>query len=296
MSAAWTLLGAPLDSSGAGRGEERAPQALRAAGLAERLGIRDEGDVVQPLRDPVRDPQTGVIAATQLAAASRVLRDAVAASLGSGTPVFVLGGDCSILPGALAGAHVALGPIALWMVDGHPDALDGESSSTGEAADMDLAIVTGRGAPALTGLAGDAGPIVEPQRVALIGHRPASLDPGAAADVARIPAGVVQTTAPEVRAHGAGAVARATVEGATEVPAWLHLDLDVLDGEVLPAVTYPQPQGLRWGEFIELARVLLVAPNLVGVSLADFEPDRDQTGEHARSVVDALADAWPIAR
>ena len=42
----WTLLGAPLDSSGAGRGEERAPALLREAGLAERLGLADAGDVV----------------------------------------------------------------------------------------------------------------------------------------------------------------------------------------------------------------------------------------------------------
>ena len=37
------------------------------------------------------------------------------------------------------------------MIDGHPDALDGATSPTGEAADMDLAVVTGRGAPALDG-------------------------------------------------------------------------------------------------------------------------------------------------
>ena len=49
MSGPWTVLGAPLDSSGAGRGEERAPEALRAAGLAQSLQARDEGDVVSPL-------------------------------------------------------------------------------------------------------------------------------------------------------------------------------------------------------------------------------------------------------
>jgi arginase len=60
MSRSWTMLGAPLDSSGGGRGEERAPTALRAAGLAQQLGLKDAGDVVPPLRDPRRDPATGV--------------------------------------------------------------------------------------------------------------------------------------------------------------------------------------------------------------------------------------------
>ena len=46
MPAPWKLLGAPLDSSGASRGEERAPELLREAGFAERLGMADAGDVV----------------------------------------------------------------------------------------------------------------------------------------------------------------------------------------------------------------------------------------------------------
>lgn len=294
MSGSWTLLGAPLDSSGDGRGEERAPAALRAAGLAERLGLDDAGDVVAPLRDPSRDPQSGVIAAEQLAAASRTLRDTVAETLRRNERPFVLGGDCSLLPGALAGVQTARGPLALWMVDGHPDALDGETSPTGEAADMDLAIVLGHGMPALTGLAG-AVPIVEPARVALVGHRPATLDPEVAAEMALVPPAVAQTTAPELRARGTSEVADAMLGSSGDLPAWLHLDLDVLDAEELPAVTYAQPQGLSWDELIELAGRLLAAPNLVGVSLTDFDPDRDPDRRHARRVVDALEVAWPPA-
>lgn len=78
-------------------------------------------------------------------------------------------------------------------------------------------------------------------------------------------------------------------------PAWLHLDLDALDEQELPAVTYAQPQGVRWEELIELLRPLLAAANLVGFSLADLDADRDPTGEHARRVVDALRAAWPSA-
>jgi arginase len=255
--------------------------------------LDDAGDVVGRLRDPERDPASGVIAAAQLAAASAALRDAVVATLRRGARPFVLGGDCSVLPGALAGARVHGGPVGLWMIDGHPDALDGDSSPTGEAADMDLAMVLGRGAPALTGLAGEA-PIVAPERVALIGHRPAGLDREAAAEIALLPPGVRQTTSLEVRRLGAAHVARATLAACPE-PAWLHLDLDVLDADELPAVTYALPQGLRWDELVALAAPLLAAPGLVGVSLADFEPDRDPAGAHARRVVDALAAAWPGA-
>jgi arginase len=294
MSGAWTVLGAPLDSSGAGRGEERAPEALRAAGLAQSLQARDEGDVVSPLRDSRRDPSTGVIAAEQLALASATLRDAVAAALRRGRRPLVLGGDCSVLPGALAGARLAVGAVGLWMVDGHPDALDGETSPTGEAADMDLAIVLGRGPVALTSLAGVA-PIVAPDRVALIGHRPATLDRDVAAELALVPPEVALTTALDLRARSAAEVAHSTLAAAAGRPVWLHLDLDALDENDLPTVTYPQPQGLRWDELVELAHSLLRSPDLVGVSLADFEPDRDPDGRYARDVVGALTAAWPSA-
>jgi len=98
MHGAWTLLGAPLNSAAAGEGEELAPAALRAAGLVERLAMTDAGDVTGRLTDRMRDAGTGVIAFRQLLAASVALRAAVA---GVARP-FVVGGDCSLLPGALA--------------------------------------------------------------------------------------------------------------------------------------------------------------------------------------------------
>ena len=71
-------------------------------------------------------------------------------------------------------------------------------------------------------------------------------------------------------------------------PAWLHLDLDVLDEGVLPAVSYPQPLGLDWDEFVTVCRPLVAAPNLLGISVADFNPDHDADGTHAARVVEAL--------
>jgi arginase len=287
MSTQWTLLGAPLDSSGTGRGEERAPQALRAARLAERLGLADAGDVVPPLRDSRRDAATGVIAAGLLVEASRLLRDAVTACLRRGESPFVLGGDCSLLPGALAGARLAAGRLSLWLIDGHPDALDGETSPTGEAADMDLAVALGRGHPDLTTLAGTV-PIIEPADVALVGHRPAGLDGEVAAELALVPAAVEQTTALELRARGAQRVAWATIAKSRGRPAWLHLDLDALDEKELPAVTYPQPQGLTWAELEDLLDPLLASPDLMGMSLADLDADHALASEHAERVVDVL--------
>ena len=219
----------------------------------------------------------------------------MAASLERGERPFVLGGDCSLLPGTLAGARVAAGQLSLWMVDGHPDALDGETSPTGEAADMDLALVLGRGHPELTRLAGET-PMVEPENVALIGHRPAELDSDVADELAQVPPEVEQTTAPAVRRRGAGQVAWATLSKSRGRPVWLHVDLDALDERELPAVTYAQPQGLSWAEFVELLEPLVAAPDLAGMSLTDFDADHAHARQHAGRIVDALQSAFSGAR
>lgn len=287
----WTVLGAPLDSSGAGRGEERAPDALRAAGLPQAFEATDLGDVGSPLRGTRRDPDTGILAFADLCGSSRALRTAVAARTERGERPLVLGGDCTVLIGALAGARAALGRIGLWFVDGHADYFDGWSSPTGEAADMDLAIVSGDGPPGLVDLA-DPPPLVPPGDVVLLGHRPATMSEDTAAELARVPAAISRMTAQEILAADPLRVGTQWEQTlAARGPTWLHVDLDVLDEAALPAVTYPQPQGLDWPGYVALIRPLLASAALVGASVADFNPDLDPTGEHARRVVDAFAQA-----
>ena len=285
------MLGAPFDSSGASRGEERAPGALRAAGLPVVFGATDAGDVAPPLRDPERDPETGIIACADLRVSSQALRESVAATLTRGERPLVLGGDCTLLLGAIAGVRDAVGRVGLWFVDGHADYLDARSSPTGEAADMELAMLTGNGPPELVDLAGEA-PLVEPPDVVILGHRPPSLNQDVALEMGRVPSAIARMTAEEVAVAGPTEVGKRWERLlADRGPAWLHLDLDALDEAALPAVSYPQPRGLGWDAFVALARPLLASDALVGCSVADFNPDLDEDGTDARRVVDALASA-----
>lgn len=286
MAGDWTLLGAPLDSSGSGRGEERAPAALRAAGIAEALGAHDHGDVTGLLRPAERDPATGVLALPSLRDASRALAEAVAAVRRAGRRPLVLGGDCSLLPGALAGCRMAGEEPGLWMLDGHPDTLDGTSSPTGEAADMDLAIALGRGPDGLVDLAG-APPLVAPARVVALGLRD---DAENAPELAALPPEATWYSAVTILAQGpadVGAEAERLLAGG-DAAAWLHIDLDVLDASVMPAVTYPQDDGLDWEELEALLVPLAHSRALVGVSVSDLEPDRDPGGAVAQRTVALL--------
>jgi len=279
---AWTAIEAPLDSSGTSRGEERAPAALRQAGLFKRLGA-DVVVVTEALiRNPGRDPTTGMIAVHEVLGATSAIAAAVRTVLADGgRKPLVVGGDCTVLLGVFLALPRG---VRLWFVDGHADFEDGESSTTGEAADMDLAILTGYG-PA--GIFDDRPPLVDPGSVTLLGHRPDHVSAEVARENARIDPAIHALTADEVRNHGAAAVGR-EIAGEGQ-PTWLHVDLDVLDERALPAVTYRQPGGLGWEDVIALAGPLAGASRLVGVSIADFNPDLDPTGRHARQVADTFA-------
>jgi arginase family enzyme len=184
----WVVLDAPLDSSGRGRGEERAPAALRDAGLLRALDADDGGSADARIDDPVRDPVTGLIGAAQVRRATASIAARLTGLLGAGRRPLVRG-DCTILPGIL----LALPPgIRLWFVDGHPDFLDGR---------------------------------------------------------------------------------------------------DVLDPVDLPAVTYPEPDGLRWADLEALVAPLARSDRLLGVSVANLNADEDPDGRHARRVVEVLAAA-----
>jgi len=213
--------------------------------------------------------------------ASAAIATGVREVLDAGERPLVLGGDCTLLLGVFGALPAGSG---LWFVDGHADFLDGESSPTGEAADMDLAILTGHGPPGLFDT-----PLLEPAAAVLLGHRPSELDPDVARENARLDPAIHALTAPELRDRGVERVGDDAAARLADRRAWLHLDLDVLDEAVLPAVSYPQPLGLDWDELLALARPLVAAPGLIGISVADFNPDLDPDGAHAARIVDLLA-------
>lgn len=274
------MLDAALDSSGRGRGEERAPGALRAAGLLERLDARDGGAVDARIDDPRRDPATGLIGAAQVRRASSAIAAGVARVRATGERPLVLGGDCTILLGVFLDLPAGTG---LWFLDGHVDFFDGRTSETGEGADMELSILTGHG-PDLFGRA-----LVDPAQVRLLGHRPPGDDPSRR-EAARVDPRVVRLPAAALRRRGAAAVGRELAADGV-APAWLHLDLDVLDPGALPAVTYPEPDGLDWDDLVALVGPLARSERLLGLSVADFNADEDPDGRHARRLVEVLSAA-----
>lgn len=289
----FTTLGIPIDSvgfgTGAAQGTERSPAALRDAGLG-RLGWADAGDLDVRISDARRDPDSGLVGAAEVAEATTRIRTTVRDRMAGGERPFLLGGCCTLLPGALAGARDAIGPLGLVYVDGHLDLYDGRTSPTGEAADMPIAVVLGSGPEAWTERVTPL-PVVQPRSVALLGHRDADerRDLDDALEAVRRD-GLLASDVGEIVRDGPGEIARAALAhvAGDGLPFWFHVDLDVLDEAVFPATDYLMPGGLDWPGLVELLRPLAAADGLVGWSLSCYNPDKDPDGRGARELLDAL--------
>lgn len=286
------IVGVPIDCSGRFTGVERMPAALRSAGIARRLNIPDFGDLPAVIDDPIRDQTTGIIGYQAVCTASHVIQDGIAALLRQNQQPLVMGGCCTLLIGVFAALRAEIGTVGLAFIDGHLDFYDGRSSPTGEAADMELAILTGIGPAELTGLNGVSQPLVQPRHTVVLGYRDSEqAERDGAPDPATAAPGITLYDAQTIRHDNAQERGQKTVTRLEAEPGrfWLHLDLDVLDSEILPAVDYLMPGGLDWETFIQLARPLAHSPALVGADVTIYNPALDPDGRCAQHIIDALA-------
>lgn len=278
----------PTESSVPGCG--KAPGALRDHDLVGRLRARDAGCLTPPRYDPGDwRPGDGVCHAELIAEYSLRLADRIAAILAAGEFPLVLGGDCSVLLGSALAMHRhgqgVGGRIGLVFVDGHSDFRHpGNASYVGAAAGEDLALVTGRGQADLAGIEGRR-PYFRDVDVVVLGireHDEYRLDLQAA--------GIPYRTVPALRVDGPARSAQwAREEVAGCAGYWLHVDVDVLDPSVMPAVDAPDPGGIAFGELELLLANLVAVPQCLGMELTVFDPDYDPDGSYAAEVVATLA-------
>jgi arginase len=208
--------------------------------------------------------------------------------LGEGRLPLVLGGDCSILIGCLLALR-RLGRYGLFFVDGHSDFYLPEQSETGEAADCDLALVSGRGPDVLTDIGGMK-PLVRDEDTVVFGYRDAEEAASfGSQDVKDTRMGVFDLG--RVRDVGVEEAPETAVRGLLRdelVGFWVHLDADVLDDGIMPAVDYRMPGGLSFEDLSRLLRTLFGTGRAVGMSVTIFNPTLDGDGRIARGFAAAI--------
>ncbi|MCC6791496.1 MAG: arginase family protein [Thermomicrobiales bacterium] len=286
-------LGLRPPSPGMEPGCKAAPAALRRWNLRERLGAREGGRLQPPPYDPTWHPGYGVRNGEAIRDYAMTLAARIGESIDAAEFPVVLGGDCSILLGNTLALR-RRGRFGLIFLDGHLDFRHpGNAPAVGAAAGEDLALVTGRGGERLTGIDGLA-PYVRDGDVIAIGEREGDENGNDILDTE-----ITVWNLAAVRHIGLDRAARLAVERMRDGGVdgyWIHLDVDVLSNDVMPAVDSPQPDGLSYGELATLLAPILDSELAAGLEITIFDPDLDPDGSIARDLVDGLVALFHRAR
>jgi arginase len=275
-------------------GTWRAPAALLEAGLLDALGAPLVTSLPRPIYST--EPQAGIRirSGRTMRDFNLMLADAVRDVRRKGEFAFVIGGDCSILMGALAGAREE-GQVALIHIDGHSDFRHPGNydfdQSLGAAAGMDLALVTGRGEPLGTQWLDIGGSLVADADVIQLGERE-SQDPDFAwPDVQHTAIDTIDVfEATAIGVEGVAARIATMLAAKPDQGFWIHLDVDVLDEAIMPAVDCPGSPGIPPKDLVAILHPLVADERCRGMTVTVFDPDLDPDGKYAAMIVSLMAD------
>src|ERR1022692_1918047 len=232
----WTMIVVPSSAGAHHAGQERAPDALRAAGLLPRLAaagesVHDAGNLPGAVFAVDHDNPGRRSLPAVVRVADALGGAAVDSAAGAWLPL-VVGGDCTITLGVIAGFRRRHRDVGLVYVDGDADLGSPDDGGSGIFDSMGVTHLLGGGAPELAGLAGTL-PLLEPGRLAIVGSDPRETDDRGRARLAQL--GVSFQEAPELIADPAGAARRAlaAIEAASG-PIVVHVDVDLIDSGDLP--------------------------------------------------------------
>ena len=273
-------------------GVELLPKVLRTAGLLKQLKA-DYAGMVAPSSayNYKRDDGTGLLNPQAIKEYTLKLAEAVNGQLRKNKFPIVIGGDCSILIGNILALR-RLGRYGLFFIDGHSDYYLPEESSTGEVADMDLAIVSGHGPDILCDL-DHLKPLVMEQDIVVFGYRDSAQSAQYGCQDIKNTTMVNAIELVDVQRLGVQNAASLGIETLLKNELsgfWIHLDADVLNDSIMPAVDYRLPGGISFSELSNLLKLLLLSRKAVGISVAILNPTLDKDGSITRNFVSCIAE------
>lgn len=265
------ILGTPFNGLGSPPDIENPADGLRQAKMIPLLeskghSVIDLGDLSGFQFQEIRDPETGIKDFDLWIDLSNNLSKKLGAILDRQSFPLLLGGDCSMLVGIFSAFAQRDTEVGLIFLDGHADFQSPETSDSGDPADMELAILTGRGPEKITRIAGKY-PLLKDKDVVVYGIR--AWDQIAESNI---------WVCDKKRMAESGI--KSDVEEGLEnftrrnLPSWLHFDVDVLDPEFMP-VMFPEPGGLTFEETREFLSLVRASGRIIGISIACYHPKLD---------------------
>lgn len=268
------ILGTPFNAIGIPPNVENPADGLRQANLKALLqskgnSVNDLGNLTGFLFQGIRDTETGISDLEQWIDLSNILAKTLREILARRSFALLLGGDCSMLVGVCAAFARRNTRVGLVFLDGHADFHSPETSPQGDPADMELAVLVGRGPQKITGIAGKY-PLINEEDILVYGIR--AWDQIAESDIPVYDRQQMSDLGVMRSVHqGLGPLVR------KNLPLWVHFDVDVLDPELMP-VMFPEPGGLTFEETEEFLKLVWASGRVIGISVACYHPNLDPDG------------------
>lgn len=285
------LIGVPTSAGAYGIGQERTPQALRQSGLLESItaDIADQGDLpLRPFRpDPHNRRAQNIDTVAEVAVA---VRDAVSDIVTDGDIPVVLGGDCTITLGVVAGVRGDHPDAGLAYFDGDVDMSTPQTTQSGILDAMGIAhLLNIDGADLRLAGLGDELPLLDGGRLALIGFEVSDLSEDHEGilkqrGVGLFPASALRDDLPGTLSH----IDRFLGES----PRVVHFDVDAIDSVESPLAEFPH---FNSGVSLAIAGQILVrlcdTPRLAAVVVTEANPLHDPDETYIPQLRDTIADA-----
>jgi arginase len=289
------IIGAPSSAGAYAPGQEKAPAALRAAGLPAYLAaggitVDDRGDVpgFRWRADRVNPRAMNVNAASTVAKATA---ERVASALAADSAVLVLGGDCTVELGTVAGALRATQSIGVVYIDLDTDLNTPHSTQDGALDWMGVAhMLNVMGTVPELAMLGPRVPMLRPEQVLFFAND--NVEPFERQIIDEL--GIAEVQLADVAADPSSAAEAVASGWAQQFERLLvHLDVDVLDFVDMPlAENNRRNVGLRFDQLMAALRPLLCAPNWTALTVCELNPDHGEIdGSTLRTFAEALADA-----
>jgi arginase len=291
------IVGAPTSAGAAISGSEKAPERLRAAGLAASLReagfeVTDLGDsAATPFQPDEENPRARNL--RNVVRATESLGPLVERAIKTGGLPLVLGGDCTIALATIAGLRrIYRRAVSLFYIDRDPDLNVPATSPSGFLDGMTVAHIAGRGAAELMRSQQLEMPLVREPEIVLFGI--ARLDPAeqewlwrsplhshkAEKIAERLPAEAARDALEEIHGH--------------QHEFLLHLDADVISQDDMPAVDHPDAGGLGLGYVSQVFAALAREQYLAAIEVTGYNPERDPDGRAARTLVSLITGALKV--
>jgi arginase len=286
------VIGVP-SSAGARRvGQEAAPQSFRRAGFIEALGagglrVDDFGDLkpVSFLPDTENPREQNLLLVRDVAA--RVAERVSLAVQHNEKPI-VLGGDCTITLGVLAGLIRHRPSLGLMYFDGDIDLNTPQTTASGIFDGMVMSHITGSGADALTHI-GPRYPLMPEENIVLFGYNSEAgwMDP---AEIQRLEeCSMMKYPVTKIRRKaGEAALEALAILEARASDVLVHFDVDVIDAGDFPAADVLHTGGLAFDETMDVLKVMASSSSFAGLIITEFNSARDPDGTLAQRLVNAV--------